>query len=256
MLIVTLPGNGPSAHRAGEEVGDRPIVAGGLGEGLAGQAAAELERRAAVGGDLIENLRILGAVGGDGGEGVVLGRRAHQRRPANVDLLDGLLLGDALAGHRGLEGIEIHHHQLEGEDAVLGQRFHVRGIVVAAEDSAVDLRVERFEPAVHHFGEAGVLGHVADGDALVLQVFSGSAGAEDFHAQGSQPAGETGKPHLVADTDQGTLNARGSHDDTSRRQTERRYQKVYGLFGPGSRTPAAARNDSVRHLLDNPAGVW
>ena len=182
-----------------------------MGEGLAGQAAAKFQRGAAVGRDLVENLRVLGGVGGDGGEGVVLGRRTHQRRPADVDLLDGLVQGDALAGHGGLERIEVHHHQLEGEDAVLGQRLHVLGVVVAAEDSAVDLRMEGFQPAVHHFGKAGVLGHVADGDALAFQVFSGAAGAEDFHAGGGQSAGEAGQPQLVADADQGTLNARRIH---------------------------------------------
>ena len=186
---MTVPGNGPSAVGAGEEVGDRPIVAGRVGKRLAGQAAAQLERGAAVGRDLIENLRILGRVGGDRGEGVVLRRRPDQRRPADVDLLDGLFLRDALPRHGGLERIEVHHHQLEGEDAVLGQRLHVLGIVVAAEDSAVDLRMEGFQPAVHHFGEAGVLGDVADGDALALQVFSGSAGAEDFARRRRQARG-------------------------------------------------------------------
>ena len=206
----------PLGGGAGEEVGDRPIVAGGLGKRLAGQAAAQLERRAAVGRNLIENLGILGRVGGDRGEGVVLGRRSDQRRPANVDLLDGLFPRNALPRHGGLERIEVHHDQLEREDAVLGQRLHVVGIVVAAEDSAVDLRMEGFEPAIHHLGEAGVLGDVADGDALALQVFSGSAGAENLHAGGDKPAGEIGKPQLVAHADQGTLNARRIHGNVSR----------------------------------------
>ena len=47
--MVIVPGNGPSAVVAGEEVGDGPIVAGRVGEGLAGQPAAQLQRRAAVG---------------------------------------------------------------------------------------------------------------------------------------------------------------------------------------------------------------
>ncbi len=90
---------------AGKEVGDCPIVMGRVGKGLGGQTAAELRRGAAVGGDLVEDFRILQGVGGDGGKGVVFGRRAHQRRPANVDLLDGFFRGHALAGHGGLERI-------------------------------------------------------------------------------------------------------------------------------------------------------
>jgi hypothetical protein len=52
---------------------------------------------------------------------VVLGRRPDHRRPADVDLLDGLLDGDPLADDGGLEGIQIDHHQFEGDDPVFGQ---------------------------------------------------------------------------------------------------------------------------------------
>ena len=89
--------------------------------------------------------------------------------------------------------------------------LHVLGIVVAAEDAAVDLGMERLQPAVHHLGEAGVLGDVADGDALALQVLAGAAGAEDFHAGGGQAAGEVGQAELVADADQRTLDAGRFH---------------------------------------------
>ena len=98
--------------------------------------------------------------------------------------------------------------------------LHVLGVVVAAEDAAVDLGMERFQPAVHHFGKAGVLGDVADGDAFALQVFAGAAGAEDFHAGGGQSAGEIGQPQLVADADQGAL-MRG---DSMRPFSEEKYR--------------------------------
>jgi len=45
----------------GEEVGDRAIVAGSLGKCLAGQAAAQFNCCAAIGGNLIEDLGILAA---------------------------------------------------------------------------------------------------------------------------------------------------------------------------------------------------
>ena len=89
---------------------------------------------------------------------------------------------------------------------MLGQGLHVLGIVVAAEDAAVDLGMERLQPAVHHFREAGIVGDVADGDTFAFQVFAGAAGAEDFHAGGDQAAGEVGQAELVADADQGALN--------------------------------------------------
>ena len=55
-----------------------------------------------------------------------------------------------------------------------GDGGHVVGAVAAAEDAAVDFGVEGFDPAVHHFGEAGVGGHLADGDAGLLQMLAGS----------------------------------------------------------------------------------
>ena len=110
--------------------------------------------------------RILRGAGGDGREGVILGRRADHRRPADVDVLDRLVERHARPGDRGLERIQIDHHQLEGEDAVLGQGLHVVGIIVPAEDAAVDLGVQRLEPAVHHLGKAGIVGDVADRNAL------------------------------------------------------------------------------------------
>ena len=73
------------------------------------------------------------------------------------------------------------------------------GIVVTAEDAAVDLGMQSFQPAVHHFRKAGVVGDVADRNAFAFQMFARAAGAEDFHAQGGQSPGETGQSEFVAD---------------------------------------------------------
>ena len=62
---------------AGEEGGNRLVVAGRMREGPPGQLLAQLGRGGAAGLDLVEDLRVLARVGGDRGEGVVLGRRAH-----------------------------------------------------------------------------------------------------------------------------------------------------------------------------------
>ena len=54
---------------------------------------------------------------------------------------------------RRRERIEVHHHQVDGLDAVLG---HHRVVGAApAEQAAVDLRVQRLDAAVHDLGEAG-----------------------------------------------------------------------------------------------------
>ena len=120
-----------------------------------------------MGGHLVENQRILLGVGGDGGEGMVLGRRADQRRPANVDLLDGL--GRASRPARAMVASKGYRFTTTSSKVRMpcsARAFMSCGIVVAAEDAAVDLGMERLQPAVHHFRKAGVLGDVADGDAF------------------------------------------------------------------------------------------
>jgi hypothetical protein len=87
-------------------------------------------------------------------------------------------------------------------------------IVVAAEDAAVDRRVERLQPPAHHLREAGVLGHVADLYAFAFQVLSGTTGAVNLHTGRSQPAGEDRESQLVADADQGTFDLRRLHLDS------------------------------------------
>ena len=136
-----MPGKRPSAVHAGKIVGDGPIVKGRVGKGLAGQFPPQFQGGAAVGLDLLQDLAILPGVGGDGREGMVLGRRADHRRAADIDLFDGLIERHARLADRGFERIKIDDNQLEGQDAMLGQGLHVLGIVVPAEDAAMDLGV-------------------------------------------------------------------------------------------------------------------
>ena len=214
--MVIVPGKGPSAVCAGKEVGDRPIVARPCGRRprrpAGGAAPSVVQPWAAIWSRISEYCAASVAMV------VKAWFLAAARTSVGPPMSICSIASSSVTpwpGDGGLEGIEVHHHQLEGEDAVLGQGLHVLGIVVAAEDAAVDLRMEGLQPAVHHFREAGVLGDVADGDALAFQVLAGAAGAVDFHAGGGQPAGETGQPQLVADADQGTLNARGLHNGTN-----------------------------------------
>ena len=136
---------------------------------------------------------------------MILRRRADHRRPADVDLLDRFGNRHALAGDRLLERIQIHHDQFERQNAVFGERRHVTRIVVPAQEAPVHLGMQRLHAAIHHFGKAGVVGDVADGDARLLQVLARAAGAEDFDAAGNQFANEFDEAGFVADTDQSTF---------------------------------------------------
>ena len=208
---VLRSGKGPLGRLAGEEGGNGSVVYGRVGKCLAGQLASGLQRRATVGRDLIENLRVLRRVGRDRAEGMVLGGCPNHRRTTDIDLLDDLLGLNTLSGSGCLEGVKVHHDQLEGHDIVIGQRLQVLGIVVAAEDSSVDCRMQGLESPVHHLGKARVVGHVANGDPLALELLSSPAGAVDFDTRGCQSSGEPGQPHFIAHADQRPLDWRRIH---------------------------------------------
>ena len=139
----------------------------------------------------------------------------------------------AAAGDRLCERIQIHDHQLERHDALLGDGGHVVGPVAAAEDAAVDLRVERLDPAVHHLGKAGVGGHLADRDAGLFEMPPRAAAGEDFDARRHQPPGELDQARLVADADERSFNF---GDDRSLRSSDSSFEATIAKFRSGRRT--------------------
>ena len=69
-------------------------------------------------------------------------------------------------GDRRLERVEVDDHQVDRLDALGLQRGEVVGDVAAGEDAAVQLGVERLDPAAEDLGLAGVgrdLGHLQAG---------------------------------------------------------------------------------------------
>ncbi|MOA21610.1 hypothetical protein D3C78_1421120 [compost metagenome] len=169
---------------------------------------------------------------------MVLRRGTDHGRAADVDVLDG---GRQIAvglGHGGLERVQVDRHQVDRLDAVL---FHHRAVDVAtAEDAAMHFRVQGLHPAVHHFREAGVVGHFHGGDAVVLEQLVGTAGGKDFHAEGSQLTGEVDDAGLVGNADQRAANG-----------------KAGGLVGHyevlGYRLPAAGPGESGDSGRQQPA---
>ena len=147
----------------GEPGGDRRIVGRGAGIGLGRELAAQRQRRRAL---VARQSRraplVVAGIDHDRHEVMVLGRGADQRRPADVDVLDGGREVGA-ARHRRLERVEVHHDQVDRRDLVVGHRLGVAGVGAAGEDAAMDRGLQRLHPAVHDLGEAGV---VADLDHL------------------------------------------------------------------------------------------
>ncbi len=90
--------------------------------------------------------------------------------------------------------------QVDGLDAVFGGLAVVLGVVAQEEQAAVDFGVEGFDAAGEDFGEAGVIGDLGDGDALVAQEFGGAAGGEEFDVEFlDERAGEGGEAGFIGE---------------------------------------------------------
>src|ERR1044072_4759232 len=58
-------------------------------------------------------------------EGMILGWAADERRAGDIDLVDRLGDCHSLARDRLCERIQVHHHQLEWHDTLLGDGGHI-----------------------------------------------------------------------------------------------------------------------------------
>ena len=79
-------------------------------------------------------------------------------------------------------------------------RREVVGPVPAGQDAAVDRRVQRLDPAVHHLGKAGDVGDVDDRQSRGGQGLGGAAGGDQFDAEGGQSAAERRPAGLFRNT--------------------------------------------------------
>ena len=142
------------ARLAREPGGDRGVVGGRAGIGAGGEALAQRQIRRAVGFERRQHLGHVLRCRADRDVGVVLRRRANHRRPANVDVLDA---GREVAagGDRLLERVEAHVEQVDAADAVLGHSARVLGRIPHAQEAAMDDRMQRLDPPVHHLRITG-----------------------------------------------------------------------------------------------------
>ena len=162
-----------------EVVGDRGVVGRRALEDLEGEFAAEFAerlRRLHRG----EHALVVGRVGDDGDRRVVLGRAAEHGRAADVDVLDGVLEGAVRLRDGGFERVEVHDDEVDELDAVLLGFVEVLMRIAAAEEAAVDFRVQGLHAAFHDLGEARVLADVGHRQAGVAQHLGGAAGREEL----------------------------------------------------------------------------
>ncbi len=159
--------------------GDGPVVGGGALENLEGELAAQDRQRVAAGGESLQHGRVVRRVTDHGHAGVVLGRTAEHGGAADVDVLNGFLKGAVAAGDGFLEGVQVDADQVDHVDAVLLGLGEVVVLVAAAQQAAVDLRVQGLDPALHHLGEARVLAHIRDGEPVLPQELGRPPGGEN-----------------------------------------------------------------------------
>ena len=109
---------------------------------------------------LLEHCLVVDGVDDDADVGVVLRRRPHHGRPADVDHLDARLVG---------ERVQVDDHEVDGLDAVRGHVVDVGGIVGISKEAPVHLRVQRDHAVAEDRGDTGQLGDVGDGQPGVGQ---------------------------------------------------------------------------------------
>ena len=99
---------------------------------------------------------------------------------------------------------------MDGRVKTLHPKIH--GGLLAIRDNAdhaaaMDLRMQRLHPAVHHFGEAGHLGDVADANARFRQRLAGASGRDELDSLRRQRTRELDEARLVGNGNEGASDA-------------------------------------------------
>ena len=190
-----------------EPARDRSVVTGDVGERLVREpvpcllgdrAAARLE----LGQDRVVALR----AHHHRDRVMVLRRRADHRRAADVDVLDGLRLGDIGSRDRRLERVEVHAHEVDRLDPLGLERRHVLRVVALREQRRVEPRVEGLDATAEDLLLARELGDVGDPQPGVADRRGGATGRQQLDPHLAQPPREIDHAGLVRDRDQRPAN--------------------------------------------------
>ena len=194
-------------------VGDGGVVGRGVRVGGGRQPSAQPLGRTSVLRELGTYGGVIGGRGHDRHRAVVLRRRADERRPADIDVLDaGLPV--APRGQRLPERVEVDDHQVDGRDGVFRHLSPMGLEVATAQYAAKDARMQGLDPAVQNLREAGVRGHLRHRHPGLGDRLGRAPGRENLHPAPGKIASEIGKARLVGDGDQRTghrLHGVGGH---------------------------------------------
>ena len=121
-----IRGDAAVVRESAQVAGDGAVVGSGVGKGFAAKLEAQLTRNLTLAFDLAQYAVIVLGIDHHGHALVVLGRRAHHGRAADVDVLDDLVEGGP-ARHGFAERVQIHHHKIDAIDLVLLHLLFVLG---------------------------------------------------------------------------------------------------------------------------------
>ena len=99
--------------------GDAGVIFGRMGISLGGELQTRLLAGLAILTEFGEDGVVVGGIADDGDVAPVLGGAADHGRTADVDVLDGILEGDAFLRDGLLERIQVHAHEVDGLDLIL-----------------------------------------------------------------------------------------------------------------------------------------
>ena len=162
---------------ARELVCDQGVITRGRPEHRARALLAESQGRGpGIGRHFRQASGVIRRLDDDRDEGVVLGRRAQHRWAADVDFFDLVRRGDAGLVRSGFKRVEVDHHQVDHADVVGLRGSDMVRVIAHAQQTAVDLGMERLHAPIHHLGKAGVFGNFDDRQAGGFQCGVGAAG--------------------------------------------------------------------------------
>ena len=131
----------------------------------------------------------------------ILGSRAHQARPADVDLLDRDRRNECRAAPRSPRtGYRLTTTRSTRPMPCCSAALEVLGMMAAGQDAAVDLRVQRLDAAVHHLGKPGDVRNVDYRQAGIGQRLGGPAGRDQLESAATQTAAERQRRPDLSDT--------------------------------------------------------
>ena len=135
--------------------------------------------------------------GGDVRE--VLRGGAQERRSADVDQLDRVVLGRVATVSGRREGVEVDAHDVERLDVVLVECAAIVLPVASREDARMDAWVERLHAPAEHLGGLRDRLDGRDVDSLLAEEGSRSPGRDDLESEGREFARELRDARLVVD---------------------------------------------------------